>query len=89
MMRTLPCLVVLVLASGCASLSEDGGFGPVSDAAKQQLNQTVVWARTTAQHDQLAARVAELLREPLTADAAVQVALLNNRALQAAFFELA
>ncbi|MGX5733252.1 TolC family protein [Bosea thiooxidans] len=33
-------------------------------------------------------RVDQLLRKPLTADAAVQVALLNNRGLQAAFNEL-
>jgi outer membrane protein TolC len=34
------------------------------------------------------ARVDQLLRKPLTADTAVQIALLNNRGLQAAFNEL-
>ncbi|MEO7392595.1 MAG: TolC family protein, partial [Ramlibacter sp.] len=40
------------------------------------------------QRDSNDKRVAELLSAPLTADAAVQVALLNNRGLQASFAEL-
>ena len=34
------------------------------------------------------ARVAELLKQPLTADAAVEVALLNNKELQASYADL-
>jgi len=44
--------------------------------------------RTPEEGQAARARVAALLRRPLTADSAVQVALLNNRALQAAYNEL-
>ena len=46
------------------------------------------WARSQAEQQTLDQRVAELLSKPLTADDAVQVALLNNRGLQATFQEL-
>src|SRR5262249_18159984 len=48
----------------------------------------VVAMRTPEEAQAARARVAALLRRPLTADAAVQVALLNNRGLQAAYNEL-
>jgi outer membrane protein TolC len=73
---------------GCASFSPDGGFGPVQQAAQQRLGKELVWARSDPAREGLHKRVAELLSKPLSADDAVQVALLNNRGLQAAFFEL-
>ncbi|MCW5661893.1 MAG: TolC family protein [Burkholderiaceae bacterium] len=77
----------LVLA-GCASFSPDGGFAPVEQTTKERLKKDVVWARTGEQQRQVDARVAELLKQPLSADDAVQLALLNNKGLQAAYFEL-
>lgn len=44
--------------------------------------------QTDADHDRTAQRVAELLAQPLSADSAVQIALLNNRGLQASLAEL-
>ena len=46
------------------------------------------WERTQADRDVIETRVAELLAKPLSADDAVQIALLNNRGLQATFHEL-
>ncbi len=46
------------------------------------------WARSDADRAEVAERVASLLGKPLTADDAVQLALLNNRALQAGFHDL-
>ena len=45
-------------------------------------------ARSDADQDSITARVSELLSKPLTVDDAVQLALLNNRGLQASFQEL-
>ncbi len=72
----------------CASFSADGGFGPVEQAARTHLGKEVRNARTDADHDASARRVAELLAAPLDVEAAVQVALLNNAGLQAEFAEL-
>lgn len=77
-----------LLLAGCATLSADGGMQPVQAAAKQHLGQDVEIVKTTADQDRVATRVAELLGQPLTADSAVQIALLNNRGLQASFQEL-
>ncbi|UUX96665.1 TolC family protein [Aquabacterium sp. J223] len=75
--------------AGCASFSPDGGFAPVEAAAKDRLGKDVRWARTAADGEMMAQRVAELLAQPaLSPDDAVQLALFNNRGLQARFTEL-
>ena len=84
---TVAAVAALSLA-GCASFSEDGGFGAVNQLTKERTGQTATWTRSPADADAAQARIAELLEEPLTADAAVELALLNNRGLQASFSEL-
>ena len=87
-LRPLAAAAALALLAGCASFSPDGGFGGVEQAARQHLAKDLRWARSDADREAIDRRVAELLQQPLGADAAVQLALLNNRGLQAAFFEL-
>lgn len=77
-----------MLLGGCASFSPDGGFGAVQQVTQQHLGKDVQWARSADQRSALDARVAELLAKPLSVDDAVQIALLNNRGLQASFSEL-
>jgi len=85
--RALALTAALLLA-GCASSSPDGGFASVEQSAKERLNKDVAWARSPEQQQRIDARVAELLQQPLSADDAVQLALLNNKGLQATYFEL-
>src|SRR5689334_21119723 len=80
-------LAALLLA-GCASFSPDGGFGAVEQLTKDRIGQVPVLHRTAEQTGAASARVAELLKQPLTADSAVEIALLNNRGLQADYGEL-
>ena len=84
-MKTLSCLTVLTLLAlgGCTTLSSDGGFGPIEQVAKDRLGQEVKWARSEADRESVDNRVTQLLEQPLSADAAVQIALLNNKGLQA------
>lgn len=77
------CLLV-----GCRSFSPDGGFNTVTNVAHQHLKKDVIWAKSNAEKDTIAQRVAELLVQPLSVDSAVQIALFNNRGLQASFAEL-
>lgn len=89
--RRVPRLGVLfgvLLLSGCATFSADGGFDKVNAVARERLGTDVVWQRSAEARDSAEQRVSELLRAPLTADSAVQIALLNNRGLQARFAEL-
>lgn len=86
--RLVATAAALVLLAGCASFSADGGIGSVQTVAKERLGQEVRWARDDNQRREMDQRVAALLAQPLTMDGAVQVALFNNRGLQAAFFDL-
>jgi outer membrane protein TolC len=87
--RRMAIVALCALALGaCKTFSPDGGMDVVASVAGETLNKDVVAVRTPEEAGASHARVAQLLRRPLTADAAVQVALLNNRGLQAAYNEL-
>ncbi|MES2069295.1 MAG: TolC family protein [Pseudomonadota bacterium] len=81
-------LPLTLTLGGCASFSADGGFAVVAQTAKNRLGKDVQWQRSDSEQDAAAQRVRQLLAAPLSADDAVQIALLNNRGLQAAFYEL-
>ena len=80
--RVLPAALLAVLA-GCASLSPDQGFGEVATLAKPGLGQTPPRARTNEERAASRQLLQQLLQKPLSAEAAVQIALFNNRGLQA------
>ena len=85
----LPVLLVsAAVLGGCASFSPDGGFGAVEMTTRDRLGKDLRWSRSDADQDSIDTRVNALLSKPLTVDDAVQVALLNNRGLQATFQEL-
>ena len=88
MKRTAGSAAVLLALSGCASFSKDGGFDQVDALTRERTGQSAAWHRTDADRDVARGRVKELLAEPLTADSAVGIALLNNRSLQASFSQL-
>ncbi|HKQ30514.1 MAG TPA: TolC family protein [Burkholderiales bacterium] len=87
-LRLFASTITVLILAGCATFSDNGGFGAVETAARERLNKDVTWARDDTDRDAIRVRVTELLKEPLTVDAAVQIALLNNRELQATFAEL-
>jgi outer membrane protein TolC len=87
-LRLCALLVSAAVLGGCASFSTDGGFSRVEQTAKERLGKDLRWARTEADQDTIDRRVSELLARPLSVDDAVQIALLNNRGLQATFHEL-
>lgn len=86
--KLLVATVGILGLAGCATFSDDGGFGRVEQTTRERLDKDVKWARSDAERSTLQARVGELLAKPLTADDAIQLALYNNRGLQAAFFDL-
>ena len=85
-MRVLIPSALALLLSGCASLSADGGYGSVQALAQARSAQPVP-ARPLA-GEAAERQLAELLAKPLTVDSAVQIALSNNRGLQASYAEL-
>lgn len=74
-----------LLLAGCKTFSPNGGMDLVAGIAGGELRKDVAAIRTADDAHAARARIEALLRRPLTADAAVQIALLNNRGLQAAY----
>ena len=85
-------LAVLIAAAAslgaCRTFSPDGGMEMVAAVAGTGLNKDVVQIRSAEDAAAVRARVTKLLHRPLGADAAVQIALLNNLGLQAAYNRL-
>jgi outer membrane protein TolC len=88
--RTLSAAAILgtLTLCGCATFSNDGGFNPVAAETRAHLGKEVRWARSEAEQANSDRQVAELLTHALSAEDAVQIALLNNRMLQASFEQL-
>lgn len=87
-MRRMAALACAMALAGCQTFSPDGGMFLPAQIVGTQLNKEVVAIRT--EDEAVAAREAieRLLKRPLSADSAVQIALFNNRGLQAAYNEL-
>ncbi len=85
-LRTSALLLVVSLFGGCAS--SDPGFRDVEGAVGSRTGKRLRWMQNsgdvTAAHE--ATRL--LLKHRLTADSAAQIALLNNRRLQASFEQI-
>ena len=76
------------LLGGCATFSADGGFSEVEAAARERLGKDVRRIDSDREASAVGAAVSRLLAKPLSPDDAVQIALMNNRALQATYAEL-
>jgi outer membrane protein TolC len=90
-MKYAPLLLIMLTAlglDGCAGFSQDGGFDAVASATRTHLGKEVKWPRSARAQAEVDAQVTALLAHPLSVEDAVQIALLNNHTLQAAFQEL-
>lgn len=79
---------VLLVLTGCAAVQRDAHFPTVRDAVGQRVQKNVVWSQDSDADLAVQAAVRRLLQQELTADTAVQIALLNNRNLQASYESL-
>ena len=81
------CLVLVGL-TGCASVSLDAGFPEVRAAVEARHGTRIVWNQGTELDREAADQLRSLLGRKLTVADAVQIAMLNNRELQAVYTEL-
>ncbi|PTB20548.1 RND transporter [Trinickia symbiotica] len=86
--RIVAGISVVAFLAGCTTFSKDGGFNTVASTASERLGKDAVIVMTDADRKTVAKRTQEILANPLTMDDAVQLALLNNRDLQASYAEL-
>jgi cobalt-zinc-cadmium efflux system outer membrane protein len=81
------CLLLFGV-TGCASVDLRAGFPDVSAAVEERYATKIVWNRGTDLDREAAEKLRSLLQRKLTADDAAQIAMLNNRDLQAIYTEL-
>lgn len=88
--RAFACAALAALtAGGCVTYpSPDETFSGVEDLVGQRGIEHVVWNRGSEADAEVGQAVHALLQHELTVDDAVQVALLNNRELQATYEDL-
>jgi outer membrane protein TolC len=86
--RSLALIAALGLA-GCASFSPDGGMAVVSDITSRTIDHEATAVRSADDADRARKATRQLLARPLSSEAAVHVALFNNKGLQASYNELA
>lgn len=86
--RVAAALLLAVFVGACAKFTDDGGMAPVSEGVRREIGKDAVKLGSPEAVRQTRERVQQLLAEPLTEDAAVQITLLNNRGLQAAYNDL-
>jgi cobalt-zinc-cadmium efflux system outer membrane protein len=86
----LAASLALVTSLGVAcSVPKEAGFPDVERAAAGRTGQRAVWNQGGDRDAEVARAVAALLARKLGPDEAVQIALLNNRSLQATYEDLA
>ena len=89
MNRTRFAVLILAVASGCASVKPDEARTAVADRLGNSAGEDLVVENPTeASGEAVRVRVDELLAAPLSSDAAVRIALLNNRGFLATLEEL-
>jgi cobalt-zinc-cadmium efflux system outer membrane protein len=83
MMKTVTTGLVLAMLSSPLLRAE--AFRKVQKEVGQRAGADVRWEKEMARREETSAIVQKLLKAPLTVSSAVQIALLNNRGLQATF----
>jgi cobalt-zinc-cadmium efflux system outer membrane protein len=79
---------MLVFVSGCASVVLNAGFDDVRSTVEERSRLKLFWNNGTDLDKEASQGVQSLLQRKLTAEEAVQIALLNNRRLQSVYSEL-
>lgn len=78
---------LVLMASGCA-INPRPTFDETNAMVRTRTGLETTWMRSEAEEAAVIARVREMLKEPLSPRKAAQIALINNRALQASLEEL-
>lgn len=89
LVRMVAWLVIpLAFLSGCTTVSLNAGFSDVSALVEERGGFKLFWNNGTDLDQAAADKLSLLLQDKLTLDSAVQIALLNNRELQASYSDL-
>ncbi len=76
------------LLIGCAGVSKKVAFNEVQQQVDERIGFPIHWNTNMDPADEVVQTIKELLDKPLVTDTAIQIALLNNRRLQATYEEI-
>lgn len=82
------CLLLAILLGGCVEIEPRAGFEEVKAELAERYAHRIVWRDGGEGEAEVAAAVDALLARPLVPATAAQIALLENRELQAVYREL-
>jgi cobalt-zinc-cadmium efflux system outer membrane protein len=77
-----------ILVVGCAQIPKEAGFDDVKGLVGQRVDYNLYWNQVTAADPEVKKAIEELLKNKLTPETAVQIAVLNNPNLQAVYEDL-
>jgi outer membrane protein, heavy metal efflux system len=86
--RNAGWLMAVLFFSGCAAIPLNAGFDEVKATIHERSRTQIFWNNGTDLDGQATEKLSSLLKGKLSADEAVQIALLNNRDLQAVYSDL-
>ncbi len=86
--RTSLAIIAILGLSACARMQPGLGFDDVRQSIADRTGNRIHWDSGSPQDHEAHAAIDSLLERELKPDAAVQIALLNNRSLQAVYEEL-
>lgn len=87
--RLYASVLPVLMLTGCVAPSAQDSFSPVAEMAKSRLaGKETRWLQSDKERQELRQVINAKLSQPLTIDDAVQIALLNNRGLQAQYAQL-
>jgi cobalt-zinc-cadmium efflux system outer membrane protein len=81
-------ILLVAFIAGCVTRSPESAFTSVQSRLGGRTDAHMVWTREAAEDPQSTALITNLLGSALTAESAVQIALLRNQGLLAAFEEI-
>jgi cobalt-zinc-cadmium efflux system outer membrane protein len=81
-------LALVLFAAGCAQIPKEAGFNEVQGLVEERVDYRLQWNQETEADRDVEKSIEQLLQNELTPEAAVQIALLNNRNLQAVYEDL-
>ena len=80
--------VIALLVAGCASTSPKPAFRDTASLVEARTGRPIAWNQGGDDDAAVSKKVHDMLSRELTVEAAIQVALLNNKALQATYEDL-
>ena len=85
---TIGLSLSLFVIAGCVQVPKEAGFGDVQKLVHQRVDYRLHWNQGSMADEQVAQAIDDLLKNKLSAEEAVQIALLNNQHLQAIYEDL-